>query len=128
MIASDKQKDDGSKANRQIVGCWGTKVDQLITDLIEVVEGGEKSIVFSQWDEMMKIVELALLNQLSYARPKTRRVFGASIDRFRCGSSGGKDSLPLLLLNVNNSGEGLTLVEATHVFMVEPIFHHGLDS
>jgi hypothetical protein len=32
------------------------------------------------------------------------------------------------LLNVKNGAEGLTLVEATHVFMVEPLLNCGLDS
>ena len=34
----------------------------------------------------------------------------------------------MLLLNVKSGAEGLTLVEATHVFMVEPLLHCGMDA
>jgi hypothetical protein len=33
-----------------------------------------------------------------------------------------------MLLNVKNGAEGLTLLEATHVFMIEPLLNCGLDS
>jgi len=32
-----------------------------------------------------------------------------------------------LLLNLKQGAEGLTLVHATHVFMVEPVMNNGLD-
>jgi len=50
MIASDKNKKDGSRSRRTVKGSWGTKVERLVGDLLDVIDIGEKSIVFSQWE------------------------------------------------------------------------------
>lgn len=123
MIASDRCQHDGFQATRQIKGSWGTKVTKLLCDLADVSELGEKSIVFSQWEDMLWVVEQALLaNMVEYVRVKNMKQIGEVIKRFRS-----KDC-QVLLLNVKNGAEGLTLVEATHIFMVEPLLNCGLDS
>ena len=124
LIASNRRKDDGSGADidRKIEGSWGTKVDRIIIDVISVIDVGEKSIIFSQWDDMLDILEQALCaNKISFVRPKTKRNFGDCINLFR------SSNCFVLLMNVKNGAEGLTLVEATHVFMVEPLLNHGMD-
>jgi E3 ubiquitin-protein ligase SHPRH len=123
MIASDRCQDDGVQATRQIKGSWGTKVTRLLCDLLDVSELGEKSIVFSQWEDMLWVVEQALIaNTVDYVRVKSMKQIGEVTKRFRS-----KDC-KVLLLNVKNGAEGLTLVEATHIFMVEPLLNCGLDS
>ena len=89
---------------------------------MDVIDQGEKSVVFSQWDDMLAIVEKALTtNDILFVRAKGARKFGDTIRNFRT------KEYPVLLLNVKNGAEGLTLVEATHVFMVEPLLNCGLD-
>ena len=124
MIASEMRKDDGSvHHNRSIQGSWGTKIGRLVADVMDVVDLEEKSIIFSQWDDMLTIVELALTaNSISYARAKRAKKFTKSINTFR-----DDETCPVLLLNVKSGAEGLTLVEATHVFMIEPLLNCGLD-
>ena len=123
LIASDISKDDGSKTHRAIQGSWGTKVDRLIADLLGVVATGEKSIVFSQWDDMLHILEIALqTNSVSYVRPKSMHKFGDSMNYFRTSKC------HVLLLHVKHGAEGLTIVEANHVFMIEPLLNHSMDS
>jgi E3 ubiquitin-protein ligase SHPRH len=123
MIASDRRKDDGSKQTRDIKGSWGTKVTRLVCDLLDVSELGEKSIVFSQWEDMLLVVEQALIaNNVGYTRAKSLKKIGDNIKQFR------SEDCSVLLLNVKNGAEGLTLVEATHIFMVEPLLNCGLDS
>lgn len=123
LIASEKSKDDGSKTLRSIEGSWGTKVDRLISDLLEVVEKGEKSLVFSQWDDMLSIMEHALeANKIEYIRPKSMKRIGDVMDIFRT------NHCHVLLMHVKHGAEGLTLVEANHVFMVEPLLNHNVDS
>ena len=123
MIASDRRKDDGSQRTRDIKGSWGTKVTRLVCDLVDVSDVGEKSIVFSQWEDMLWVVEQALIaNNVGYVRVKSLKKIGDDIKRFR------SNDCPVLLLNVKNGAEGLTLVEATHIFMVEPLLNCGLDS
>jgi hypothetical protein len=63
IAAADSLKKDQSTvgAPKKIEGSWGTKVDRLIGDLMDVIEKGERCLVFSQWDEMLAIVESASL-------------------------------------------------------------------
>jgi len=123
LIASDFRKDDGSKIQRQIQGSWGTKVDRLISDLMGVIEIGDKSIVFSQWDDMLHIMETALqANSIQYVRPKSAKMLGDSVNLFRSSKS------YVLLLHLKHGAEGLTLVEANHIFMIEPLLNHSIDS
>jgi E3 ubiquitin-protein ligase SHPRH len=115
-------KDDRSKTSRKIVGSWGTKVDRLLADLIDVINKGERCLVFSQWDDLLSIIESALsANNILFTHPKGAKMFGESVQTFRT-------SCQVMLLNVKRGAEGLTLVEATHVFMIEPLLHCGLDA
>jgi E3 ubiquitin-protein ligase SHPRH len=123
LIASDIRKDDGSKLQQKIEGSWGTKVDRLVSDLITVAQKGEKSIVFSQWLDMIDIVEAALqINSIQYIRPKSIKRFGECLDSFR------STSCHVLLMDIKHGAEGLTIVEANHVFMIEPLLNHSMDS
>jgi E3 ubiquitin-protein ligase SHPRH len=123
MIASERRRDDGSQSVRKVKGSWGTKVTRLLSDVMDVSDRAEKSIVFSQWEDMLDVVEEALkANGVQYVRAKTLRKIGDVIKTFR------STHCAVLLLNLKNGAEGLTLVEATHVFMIEPLLNCGLDS
>uniref|UniRef100_A0A7S4JPA2 Helicase C-terminal domain-containing protein n=1 Tax=Odontella aurita TaxID=265563 RepID=A0A7S4JPA2_9STRA len=123
FIATNKRKDDGSRSTREVKGCWGTKVDRLVGDIMDVSDLGQKAIVFSQWDDFLSIIEAALeANGVKFVRPKSGgRKFGDAVKAFR------SSNCSVIMMNVKNGAEGLTLVEATHVFMVEPLLNCGLD-
>jgi E3 ubiquitin-protein ligase SHPRH len=55
-------------------------------------------------------------------RPKSIKNIGACLTFFR------SNQCHVLLLHVKHGAEGLTLVEANHVFMVEPLLNHSIDS
>ena len=109
MIASDQRKDDGSKSKRMIKGCWGTKVDRLVGDVMDVSDLGEKSIIFSQWDDMLSIIEEALKeNNVRYVRPKRGKKLGRDIQTFRASKHTKEPSsiiCSVLLMNVKNGAE-----------------------
>jgi E3 ubiquitin-protein ligase SHPRH len=116
---------DGVAVNkgRRVKGSWGTKVTRLVADVLDIRAGGEKGVIFSQWEDMLNIVEQALAeNGIELVRSSSAKRIGDAVRRFR------SSSCTVLLLNVKNGGEGLTLIEATHVFMVEPLLDCGLDS
>mmetsp|Transcript_14177 Transcript_14177/g.18636 ORF Transcript_14177/g.18636 Transcript_14177/m.18636 type:complete len:150 (+) Transcript_14177:48-497(+) len=72
---------------------------------------------------MLEVVEQALrVNTIKYVRAKSLARIGEVLKKFR------SNECTVLLLNVKNGAEGLTLVEATHIFMVEPLLNCGLDS
>jgi E3 ubiquitin-protein ligase SHPRH len=90
---------------------------------MDVSDRAEKSIVFSQWEDMLDVVEEALkANNVTYVRAKTLRKIGRCVNVFR------SSQCTVLLLNIKNGAEGLTLVEANHCFMLEPLLNCGLDS
>ncbi|KAL3777621.1 hypothetical protein ACHAW5_006772 [Stephanodiscus triporus] len=115
--ASNKNIENRSKMSQEIKGDWGTKVNRLIKDVMDAVRVGDRGVIFSQWDDMMNIVVEALgANQIS------GKQFGEDITRFRISDC------PVLLMNVKKGAKGLTLTEANHVFMIEPIMSSGLDA
>ena len=122
MIASNQRRDDGSRIKRKVDGSWGTKVSRLVADLMDLRDTGEKGIVFSQWEDMLDIVEAGLSeNGVGHVWARSLGKIGKSIETFRL------PDCTVLLLNVRNGAEGLTLVEANHVFMLEPLLSHALD-
>jgi RING-like zinc finger len=125
LIASSQRQDDGSRNTRTIKGSYGTKVTRLVSDVLsECKEKGQKGLIFSQWDDMLDICEEALAeNGVKCVRVKSPRYMGEHTERLRNDSE-----CSVMLMNVKNGAEGLTLLEATHVFMIEPLLNCCLDS
>jgi E3 ubiquitin-protein ligase SHPRH len=71
---------------------------------------------------MLDITEHALAeNGVSFVRATSLRHMGSKAEIVR------QKECTMLLLNVKNGAEALTLLEATHVFMLEPFLNNGLD-
>jgi SNF2 family DNA or RNA helicase len=122
MIATNKASNDGSNTTRAIKGSYGTKITRIVSDILCIKDKGEKGIIFSQWHDMLDILESALTeNNIGIARPYGGNRFSESLLAFR------SPECTVLLLNLKQGAEGLTLVHATHVFMVEPVMNNGLD-
>ena len=98
-------------------------MNAIVSDLLAVSDLGEKSVVFSMWDDMIDIVAEALsCNSIGFVRASSLHKIGETTRTFR------SPDCSVLLLNVKNGAEGLNLIEATHVFMIEPLLNCGLDS
>jgi E3 ubiquitin-protein ligase SHPRH len=122
MVATDKSRNDGSRANRAVKGSFGTKVTRIVADILTMRDKGEKGVVFSQWNTMLEIVEAALWeNGVTTARPQGGKKFKEGIRQFQ------SPECSVLLLHLKQGAEGLTLVQATNVFMIEPVMNSGLD-
>ena len=112
LIASDKRRDDGTSSSRGVRGSWGTKVSRVVADILDIKDLGEKAILFSQWEDMLDIVGEALgANNISYVRGASLHKIGDSLETFR------SEQCTVLMLNVKNGAEGLTILEARHVLM-----------
>jgi len=123
LLASDKRKDDGTCVKRSVQGSWGVKVTKVVSDLLDIKDLGEKAVLFSQWEDMLDIVEEAAnLNSVIVARPASVSKIGNALAEFR------SIDCTVLMLNVKNGAEGLTIVEARHVLMLEPLLNWGLDA
>ena len=123
LLASNKSREDGSQACHEVKGDYGTKVNRLIGDVLDAIQLGDKGLILSQWEDMLDIVAEGLKgNNIKFIRPKGGKQFGQDVRLFRSGD------YSILLLNVKNGAEGLTLVEANHAFMLEPILNHSIDA
>ena len=93
------------------------KLDRLTEMLEEVVEAGERAIVFTQFKEMGDRLQIHLHDALGFEPPflhggTTREGRDEMVRSFQEDL----DSSPVLLLSLKAGGVGLNLTAATHVF------------
>lgn len=108
-----------------IIGSYGSKIDLVLKHLLclKQKEPGTKSIVFSQWDSVLHIVETGL-KALNMKHSK----FGCKKMGLDAATSFRQDpSTNIMLFNLRSQSSGLTLVCATHVFLIEPSINHALE-
>ena len=93
------------------------KLDRLTEMLEEVVEAGERALVFTQFREMGDRLQVHLQEALGFEPPflhggTTREGRDELVRSFQEDP----DSAPILLLSLKAGGVGLNLTAATHVF------------
>ncbi len=100
---------------------YGTKMDNLGRHLLWIREHdpGAKSIVFSQYREFLDVLGTALQSfKIGYARLGRN----GAVEKFK------KDpSIDCLLLDAKTDSSGMTLVNATHVFICEPLIQTAVE-
>lgn len=111
-----------SKVNRtHISGSFGSKLDTIIRHILSL-EDNEKVVVFSQWDQVLDFLANGLAkNGIRYVRFQ-----GAQRNRAAVQFRRDKD-IRVFILDAKSQSSGLTLVNATHVMLVEPILHPGIE-
>jgi E3 ubiquitin-protein ligase SHPRH len=103
---------------------WGTKVDSLVAEVLSLPPSA-KCLIFSQWEAMLDIVCSALqANGIIHIRLQARSEMVKLLAKFRAPEL----AVRCLALPFKHGAEGLTLIEATHVFMLEPLLSYALDS
>lgn len=83
-----------------------------------------KVLIFSQWEQVLELLTKSLdLNHISWIRMEHNHKMhkGKAVVEFQNNAT-----LTAFLLNSKSQSSGLTLVAASHVFIVEPILS-GLD-
>ncbi|MBO3184375.1 DEAD/DEAH box helicase, partial [Dermatophilus congolensis] len=93
-----------------------TKIDVLVDLLREVIDGGHRALVFSQFTRYLHMVQTRLRNEkitTTYLDGATRNR-AAVIEEFREGDA------PVFLISLKAGGVGLTLTEADYVFLMDP--------
>ena len=100
---------------------YGTKIDTLGRHLhwIREHDPGAKSIVFSQYREFLDVLGTALHEfKIGYSRLGR----AGAVEKFRHDPS-----VDCLLLDAKTDSSGLTLVNATHVFICEPLIQTAVE-
>lgn len=100
---------------------YGTKIDTLGRHLhwIREHDPGAKSIVFSQYREFLDVLGTAL-NDFKIGYNRLGRAGAA--EKFK-----NDPSIDCLLLDAKTDSSGLTLVNATHVFICEPLIQTAVE-
>lgn len=100
---------------------YGTKIDTLGRHLhwIREHDPGAKSIVFSQYRQFLDVLSTALREfKIGYARLGRPE----ATEKFR-----NDPSVDCLLLDAKTDSSGLTLVNATHVIICEPLIQAAIE-
>ena len=105
--------DDSFKGELGISG----KHEQFLELLEEVVEGGEKALIFSQFTSMLDIFE----KDLDEKKIKFIRLDGSTKNRQELVDQFNEDdSIKVFLISLKAGGVGLNLTAASSVFLYDP--------
>lgn len=100
---------------------YGTKIDTLARHLFWIREHdpGAKAVVFTQFREFLDVLSSALSEfKIGFSRLGKP----GAVERFRYDPS-----VDCLLLDAKTDSSGLTLVNATHVFICEPLIQTAVE-
>jgi SNF2 family DNA or RNA helicase len=101
-----------------------SKVTRLIAALEDVVAGGHKALVFSQWTSLLDLIEPHLNN----AKIGFTRLDGSTKDRAAVVQEFQSEAgPPVILLSLKAGGTGLNLTAADHVFLVDPWWNPAVE-
>ncbi|KAJ7348212.1 hypothetical protein OS493_039508, partial [Desmophyllum pertusum] len=104
--------------NVTVKGSHSTKVEAVVRTLltIKLTDSAAKCLVFSTWQEVLGVLAKALEeNGIEYRHITGSRLFQSNLQTFK------QDSLvDVLLLPLQTGSNGLNIIEATHVLLVEP--------
>ncbi|XP_055627280.1 E3 ubiquitin-protein ligase SHPRH [Toxorhynchites rutilus septentrionalis] len=105
-----------------VKGNYSNKILKIVETimLLKAKEAEVKILIFSHWDPILLILARALDENAITHRMKSAK-FSKSIEEFKDYRKG----ITCMLLPLKYGSKGLNLIEATHVFLVEPILNPG---
>ncbi|XP_034111735.1 E3 ubiquitin-protein ligase SHPRH [Drosophila albomicans] len=104
----------------KINGDFSTKIVHIVEQVqkIQAEDSEQKILIFSQWATILNHIASALqMNGIKYRNKFTNR----DIDEFKQPEL----KITCMLMPLSRGSKGLNLIEATHVFLVEPILTPG---
>ena len=100
------------------------KIDALIEHLAEVIAGGHRALVFSQFTGFLSLVRERLIAEgieFAYLDGSTRDR-GTVIEGFKSGTA------PVFLISLKSGGFGLNLTEADYAFILDPWWNPATEA
>ncbi|MDN4171518.1 DEAD/DEAH box helicase [Nocardioides sp. SOB77] len=115
---------DPALVDPELDAVGSAKIDLLVDHLRELAEEGHRALVFSQFTSFLARVRERLdVEGLSYSYLDGRtRDREAVIEGFRGGDA------PAFLISLKAGGVGLTLTEATYVFVLDPWWNPATEA
>ena len=108
-----------SSSEMPINGSYSPKIDEIIRSVLRLkkTEPDVKILIFSHWDAML----MAILPGLTANNIEYRTSFASNFPKQVHDFKNFDKNVTCMMLNLKYAGKGLSLVEATHVFLVDPI-------
>ncbi|GKU91240.1 hypothetical protein SLEP1_g5140 [Rubroshorea leprosula] len=131
------------EASLIVQGSYGTKIEAVTRRVLWIKSRDAKAkvLVFSSWNDVLDVLEHAFAaNSISYIRMKGGRKSHVAISEFRGQKSGVKvtqkihgkyqepNHVQVLLLLIQHGANGLNLLEAQHVILVEPLLNPAVEA
>ncbi|XP_063299658.1 E3 ubiquitin-protein ligase SHPRH isoform X1 [Pelobates fuscus] len=104
-----------------VKGSHSTKVEAVVRTLMKIHhrDPGAKALVFSTWQDVLDIIAKALQdNSLVFSQINGIQKFQENMSAFKYDPN-----INILLLPLHTGSNGLNIIEATHVLLVEPILN-----
>lgn len=104
-----------------VKGSHSTKVEAVVRTLkkIQLMDPGAKCLVFSTWQCVLDIISKALFdNSMEFSQINGIHKFQENLSSFKY-----EEKINILLLPLHTGSNGLNIIEATHVLLVEPILN-----
>lgn len=101
------------------------KFDELMERLPEIIEGGHKAIIFSQFTSLLGLLQQRLKKagyRWAYLDGSTRNR-RAEVEKFQSDPA-----LPLFLISLKAGGHGLNLTAADYVFLLDPWWNPAVEA
>ncbi|KAL6530383.1 hypothetical protein OROHE_014736 [Orobanche hederae] len=147
-FADDRQNEprgtyDKSEASITVQGSYSTKIEAVTRRILWTLSMNAKAkiLVFSSWNDVLDVLQHAFTaNSISYVRMKGGRKSQIAIGQFREQKSNAKESSKkpennidtksprVLLLLIQHGANGLNLLEAQHVILVEPLLNPAAEA
>ncbi|OVA17306.1 SNF2-related [Macleaya cordata] len=131
------------EASVNVQGSYGTKIEAVTRRIlwIKSTDPKAKVLVFSSWNDVLDVLEHAFFaNHISYIRMKGGRKSHVAITQFKgqksCARGTGAKpdqepegkSVQVLLLLIQHGANGLNLLEAQHVILIEPLLNPAAEA
>jgi len=111
----------------EVKGSWGTKLENVVRKILSIIakEKDAKVLVFSQWNDVLILMARALQeNQIKFVNLLGgKKRFRQNLEIFLSIAD-----LKVLLLPIKSGSNGLNLIEATHVILIEPCINPSLEA
>ncbi|KAL0556995.1 hypothetical protein IC582_005513 [Cucumis melo] len=128
-----------------VQGSYGTKIEAVVRRIlwIKYTDSEAKVLVFSSWNDVLDVLHYAFAaNNISFIRMKGGRKSQTAISEFRGQKINAKEnkkkrlstdlpelrSAQVLLLLIQHGANGLNLLEAQHVVLVEPLLNPAAEA
>ncbi|XP_023551403.1 E3 ubiquitin-protein ligase SHPRH isoform X2 [Cucurbita pepo subsp. pepo] len=129
----------------RVQGSYGTKIEAVVRRIlwIKYTDSEAKVLVFSSWNDVLDVLQYAFAaNNITFVRMKGGRKSHTAISEFRGQKINTKEnhkkqplaevpelrSAQVLLLLIQHGANGLNLLEAQHVILVEPLLNPAAEA